>query len=84
MSKSDAHTRNAALTFRVERTEYAEIEVDVPGLLEEWKDERREPEMTDAAFVQDVLWKIGAQDLMYSGDFIRVLDRDTEEEIRSA
>lgn len=69
------------LTFRVERTEWAEIEVDVPKMFEEWG----EPEKDDDpdAFVKDTLWEIGVQDLMYSGDFIRVMDNDTDEQIEA-
>lgn len=68
------------LVVRVERTEYADIEVDVAGLIAEWADEQAGPwERED---IIEVLHKIGVQDLMYSGDFIKVLDRDTEESIQ--
>ena len=68
------------LLVRVERTEYAEIEVDVAGLIAEWADENPEPwERED---VIEVLHKIGVQDLMYSGDFIRVIEKDEEESIQ--
>ncbi len=69
------------LRYRVERTEYAEIEVDVPLLLEEWREDFAVPEDADEEDVRAVLWQIGVQDLMWSGDFIKVLDRDTEENI---
>jgi len=76
-------TKNAIkLHFHVERTEYADIVVDVPMLLAEWGKERAQHEGTDEEFVKDALWEIGVQDLMYSGDFIQVLDSDTDEDIR--
>jgi hypothetical protein len=68
------------LTVRVERTEYAEIEIDTAGLIAEWGDEQTEPWSRDD--VIEVLHKIGVADLMYSGDFIKVLDTDTEESIQ--
>jgi hypothetical protein len=71
------------LRFRVERTQYAEIEVDVAALLAEWGKERAEFDGTDDEFVRDALWEIGVQDLMWSGDFIKVYDEDTEEDIRA-
>lgn len=69
------------MTFRVERTEYAEIEVDVPALLAEWSDNEMEGTPFDREVVIEVLYKIGVRDLMYSGDFINVTDKDTEENI---
>lgn len=68
------------LIVRVERTDYAEIEVDTAGLIEEWGDDKPEPWQRED--VIEVLHRIGVQDLMYSGDFIKVLDKDTEESIR--
>ena len=67
------------LVFRIERTEWAEIEVDVAGLIEEWKDDDTTP--WDKDDVVEVLHKIGYADLAFSGDFIEVLDKDTEESI---
>lgn len=67
------------LIFRVERIEYADIEVDVAGLKAEWGDGSP---ITDREDVSEILHQFGVQDLMYSGDFIRVLDRDTEESIQ--
>lgn len=68
------------MVFRVERTEWCEIEVNLPGLIAEWCDgEEAELDRDD---VREVLHQIGVQDLMYSGDFIAVLDRDTEESIQ--
>lgn len=68
------------MNFRVERTEYADIEVDVPGLIEEWGTE--DDKIEDREDVIEVLCQIGALDLMYSGDFINVIERDNEESIR--
>lgn len=68
------------LTFRVEHVEYAEIEVDVAGLIAEWGDGKPEPWARED--VVDVLHQIGVRDLMYSGDFVQVLDKDEEDEIR--
>lgn len=70
----------AKMMFRVEHIEYADIEVDTAGLIEEWGDGREEP--WDREDVKDVLSEIGVQDLMYSGDFINVLERNTEDSIQ--
>lgn len=76
--------RDAAhvLRFRVERTEYAEIEVDVAGLFAEWREAQpTDPEeLTER--LTEILWEIGVRDLMYSGDFVQVRDTDTDEDIR--
>lgn len=68
------------ILVRVERTEWAEIEVDVAGLIAEWADEQSEPWQRED--IIEVLYKIGVRDLLYSGDFIKVLDKDAEESIR--
>lgn len=70
----------ATLRFRVEHVEYAEIVVDVPALIAEWGD--TETGSWDRDDVIEVLHRIGVRDLMYSGDFIKVLDKDEEDEIR--
>lgn len=72
----------ARLVFRIERTEWAEIEVDVAGLIDEWKDDDTTP--WDRDDVLEVLHKIGFADLTFSGDFIEVLDKDTDETISRA
>lgn len=68
------------MIFRVERVEWAEIEVDVPGLIAEWG-EPGDTEGWDREAVAAVLYRIGAADLMYSGGFVNVTDRDTDETI---
>lgn len=68
------------MMFRVERVEWAEIEVDVPGLIAEWG-ALSDSEEWDREAVSSVLYQIGVQDLTYSGDFIRVIDKDTDETI---
>ena len=70
--------------FRVEHTEYAEIEVDVPAMLEAWSTERSEFDGTDEEFVQHGLWMIGVKDLMWSGEFINVVESDEEDTISNA
>lgn len=64
------------MIVRLERTEYIEIEVDTAGLIAEWKDD--DPEPWDEDDVIETLHKIGFDDLTYSGDFIKVLDKDTD------
>jgi hypothetical protein len=73
------------MTFRAERIEYVELEVDVPLLVAEWCDKDDpstcDPTTWDRDDVSDVLHQIGFNDLTYSGDFIEVIDQDTEESI---
>ena len=68
------------MVVRVEHIEYAEIEVDTAGLIAEWGEDDPKPSW-DEDDVIEALYEIGVQDLMYSGDFIRVLDKDTEDSI---
>lgn len=68
------------LILRVEQITYADIEVDAAGLIEEWKDDDTTP--WDREDVIEVLYKIGIADLLYDGEFIKVLDKDTEESIQ--
>lgn len=68
--------------FRVERTEYADIEVDLPTILaSDWGPDRANFD-TDEEFVDHVLWSVGVQDLTYSGDWVTVGEKDTEEDIK--
>ncbi len=70
--------------YRVERTEWSEIEVDLAALLaSDWGTDRGDFD-TDEEFVSHVLWEVGVQDLTYSGDWVKVTDKDTEEDIRRA
>lgn len=72
-------TLPAKISVRVERTEYADIEVDVAGFIKEWADASTEPWQRED--IIEVLYRIGVQDLMWGGDFITVLDKDVEESI---
>lgn len=40
---SDAAKLPEKMLFRIERTEYVEIEVDTAGLIDEWKDDETTP-----------------------------------------
>lgn len=70
---------------RVERVEWADIEIDVPTFLGYYAKEREEFEGTDEAFIRHSLDLIGARDLMEEAipeeDGIRVLESNVDEEI---